>query len=63
MNRKAHWDEIYTTKAPDAVSWFEPEPTASLRLLDAAGMTINSSGAYIRTRGVPTHVTSGLSRR
>ena len=42
MNRKSHWDQIYTTKASDKVSWFEPEPTASLRLLDAAGMTTES---------------------
>ena len=41
-NRKAHWDRIYTTKASDAVSWFQPEPAASLLLLDAAGMTATS---------------------
>lgn len=39
MDRKAHWDEIYATTASDAVSWFQPEPSVSLRLLDAAGMT------------------------
>jgi hypothetical protein len=39
MDRKAHWNEIYATKAPDAVSWFQPEPFVSLRLLAAAGMT------------------------
>ena len=41
-NRKAHWDRIYTTKASDAVSWFQPEPALSLLLLDAAGMTATS---------------------
>jgi len=36
MDRKAHWERTYTTKASDAVSWFQPEPLTSLRLLDAA---------------------------
>jgi hypothetical protein len=38
MDRKAHWERIYTTKASDAVSWFQAEPITSLRLLDAAGV-------------------------
>jgi SAM-dependent methyltransferase len=42
MNRKAHWDRVYATKASDAVSWFQPEPALSLRLLAAAGMTPES---------------------
>jgi 2-polyprenyl-3-methyl-5-hydroxy-6-metoxy-1,4-benzoquinol methylase len=29
-----HWDAVYGTKAEDAVSWFQQEPTTSLRLLD-----------------------------
>lgn len=28
-----HWDQIFSTKAPDQVSWFQREPAASLRLL------------------------------
>ena len=39
MDRKAHWDTVYTTQAAEAVSWFQPEPTVSLRLLEKAGMT------------------------
>jgi SAM-dependent methyltransferase len=42
MNRQAHWDQIFSTKASDEVSWFQAEPAASLRLLDAAGMTTAS---------------------
>lgn len=38
MDRKEHWEQIYTTKASDEVSWFQPEPLTSLRLLDAAGV-------------------------
>jgi SAM-dependent methyltransferase len=42
MNRKAHWDRVYATKASDAVSWFQPEPATSLCLFDAAGVTPES---------------------
>jgi hypothetical protein len=35
---KSHWERIYTTKAPDEVSWFQPEPVASMRLIEAAGV-------------------------
>jgi hypothetical protein len=30
---KAHWEHIFRTKAPDAVSWFEPVPEVSLQLI------------------------------
>lgn len=39
MDRKAHWDRVYTTKGSDQVSWFQPEPATSLRLLEHAGLT------------------------
>jgi SAM-dependent methyltransferase len=42
MNRQAHWDRIFSTKASDEVSWFQVDPAASLRLLEAAGMTADS---------------------
>jgi 2-polyprenyl-3-methyl-5-hydroxy-6-metoxy-1,4-benzoquinol methylase len=31
-----HWDEIYATRAVDGVSWYQREPTTSLRLVQAA---------------------------
>ena len=34
MNGQAHWNEVYRTKAPDAVSWYQPTPDPSLRALD-----------------------------
>jgi hypothetical protein len=37
MDRKAHWQRVYTTK--DAVSWFQPSPTVAAQLLNAAGLT------------------------
>lgn len=42
MERKQHWEQVYRTKAPDQVSWFQPEPTLSLSLLDAAGLRSSS---------------------
>ena len=39
MDRKAHWEAIYVTKAADEVSWFQREPTTSLALLDKLGLT------------------------
>jgi hypothetical protein len=38
MDRKSHWEGVYETKAPDAVSWFQPTPTVSVRLLESAGL-------------------------
>jgi hypothetical protein len=38
MDRKTHWQRVYETKAPDQVSWFQPVPTVSLRLLEFAGV-------------------------
>ena len=38
MDRKAHWQRIYETKAPDAVSWFQETPTVSARLMETAGL-------------------------
>lgn len=31
MNRKDHWDSVYTAKSPDQVGWYEPRLTTSLR--------------------------------
>jgi hypothetical protein len=37
MDRKEHWQRVYTTNASDTVGWFQPVPTVSVRLLEAAG--------------------------
>lgn len=39
MDRKTHWEAVYTRNAPDGVSWFQSAPTVSAHLLDAAGLT------------------------
>jgi 2-polyprenyl-3-methyl-5-hydroxy-6-metoxy-1,4-benzoquinol methylase len=35
MDRGEHWDRVYTDKADTALTWFQPEPSLSLALLDA----------------------------
>ncbi|HNE49756.1 MAG TPA: class I SAM-dependent methyltransferase [Chitinophagales bacterium] len=39
FNRKAHWENIYQTKTPQEVSWYQPTPNTSLELLEAANIT------------------------
>jgi 2-polyprenyl-3-methyl-5-hydroxy-6-metoxy-1,4-benzoquinol methylase len=40
--RQAHWDNIYTTKAEDEVSWFQERPTNSLAFIHASGVGKNA---------------------
>ena len=37
MDRREHWERVYTTKQPHEVSWFQPTPARSLELLREAG--------------------------
>jgi SAM-dependent methyltransferase len=37
MDRRAHWERVYTTKQPTDVSWYQPTPVRSLELLQEAG--------------------------
>lgn len=32
-----HWQDVYTGKSPDEVSWFQARPQLSLRLINASG--------------------------
>ena len=38
MDRKAHWEDVYATRASDRVSWYQTQPTRSLELLVDAGV-------------------------
>ncbi len=38
MNRQEHWNQVYQTKAPDDVSWFQTHPTLSLKLIASTGI-------------------------
>lgn len=33
-----HWESVYRTRDADSVSWFQPKPEVSLRLMEAAGI-------------------------
>jgi cyclopropane fatty-acyl-phospholipid synthase-like methyltransferase len=35
-DRKTHWENVFTSKSPLAVSWYQKEPTLSLKLIGAA---------------------------
>ena len=39
QNRKAHWQNVYTSKGENEVSWFQDSPTPSLELIDLAGVS------------------------
>jgi len=36
---QAHWENVYGTKGENEVSWFQENPTISLDLIDATGVT------------------------
>jgi len=38
-----HWNQVYDTREPEEVSWFEVEPTVSLELIDVLGVAPEDS--------------------
>jgi SAM-dependent methyltransferase len=38
MNRKAHWEQAYATRAPEQLGWYRPHLESSLALIAAAGL-------------------------
>lgn len=38
FNRKEHWENIYTTKALETVSWYQPAPHTSLDFIRDSGL-------------------------
>ncbi len=36
--RRSHWDDVYTTKPADTVSWFQDAPTPSLEMIAQTGL-------------------------
>jgi len=43
MQSKDHWEKLYSTKATNAVSWFQEHADLSLRLIRATGVTPDGS--------------------
>lgn len=42
MDTKTHWSNIYATKQPTEVSWYQVEPTHSLDLIAASGIPLDA---------------------
>lgn len=59
--QQEHWDEVYRTKAPDKVSWYQPSPEASLQILDRFG--IPASASLIDVGGGASMLVDGLVER
>ena len=38
MRSQEHWNEIYETKTPDDVSWYQRSPAISLRIIQTSGV-------------------------
>jgi 2-polyprenyl-3-methyl-5-hydroxy-6-metoxy-1,4-benzoquinol methylase len=43
MERKTHWEDVYRTKAPTEVSWFQEHPGISLELIQRTGVDKESA--------------------
>jgi trans-aconitate methyltransferase len=43
VSRKAHWENVYTTKGEKEVSWFQESPAPSLELIALAGLSADAS--------------------
>ena len=43
MDAKTHWDKVYATKVPEAVSWYRPHLETSLALIERAAAGYSAS--------------------
>jgi SAM-dependent methyltransferase len=59
-NRRAHWQQVYTTKAEGEVSWFEDHPAVSLELIRATGVA--KDAAIIDVGGGASRLVDALLR-
>jgi 2-polyprenyl-3-methyl-5-hydroxy-6-metoxy-1,4-benzoquinol methylase len=42
MDKKSHWENVYATKSPSAVSWYTPHLQRSLELIDSAELAADA---------------------
>ena len=42
-HQKDHWDSIYSTKAEDEVSWFQPYPKTSMEFVELFDLPLNAN--------------------
>ena len=45
MHSKVHWNKVYSTKAPDGVSWSQPHADMLMRLFHGSGL--NKDGPIV----------------
>lgn len=62
MNMQQHWENIYDTKSPDQVSWFQPHLETSLSLIERATRG-DRSAALIDVGGGASTLVDGLVAR
>jgi len=43
MDARTHWEKVYTTKAPDQVSWYRPHLETSRALIEQSAKSRNDS--------------------
>ncbi|CAB3783853.1 hypothetical protein LMG28614_01742 [Paraburkholderia ultramafica] len=43
MDSKEHWEEVYRSKAPDAVSWYRPHLDTSLRMISEVTLDLSAN--------------------
>lgn len=41
-DRRSHWEEVYSTRAPESVSWYQASPLISLKLLYDTGVSLDA---------------------
>lgn len=58
MTTHDHWSTVYRTKDPERVSWYTPRPTASLRMIEQAGL--GADARILDVGGGATHLVDAL---
>lgn len=58
---RSHWEEVYASKNPAQVSWFEELPEVSLRLIEASG--VPREAAIIDVGGGASRLAAALVER
>lgn len=58
MERKTHWEQVYSTRKPNEVGWYQAYPEASLKLIASTG--VEKSAAIIDVGGGASNLADAL---
>ena len=65
-DRKSHWQKVYATKAEKEVSWFQENPTPSLDMIVATGISTDAGiidvGGYLTPAAYAANLTATCDR-